>query len=47
MAALTRKWLPGASHDTESMAQALFLENDYWEKMTASISRGIAQAFKG
>lgn len=33
--------------ETESMAEALFLERDYWDKMTVAVANGIATAFKG
>lgn len=29
------------------MGEALFLEKDYWEKMSVAITNGIAKAFKG
>lgn len=47
MAALCRKWFPGREPDAEAMGEALFLEKDYWEKMSVAITNGIAKAFKG
>jgi N-acetylmuramoyl-L-alanine amidase len=29
------------------MAEALFLEQDYWEKMATAVANGIARAFRG
>jgi hypothetical protein len=31
----------------DSLGQALFLESDYWEKMSVAVTNGIAKAFKG
>lgn len=47
MAALSRKWFPGREVDVTSMGEALFLETDFWEKMTMAVNNGIAKAFKG
>jgi len=41
------KWFPGREATVESMAEALFLENDYWEKMTVAVGNGVAKAFGG
>ena len=29
------------------MGEALWLEKDYWEKMSLAVSNGIAKAFRG
>lgn len=47
MVALSRKWFPQRELDAESMGEALWLEEDYWKKMTISVQNGIAKAFKG
>jgi hypothetical protein len=47
MAALSRRWFPGRGVTAESMGEALFLEQDYWEKMSVAVTNGIARAFKG
>lgn len=44
---LSLRWFPGRAVDGESMAEALFLERDYWEKMSVAVANGIARAFKG
>ncbi|WP_034633363.1 DUF6890 family protein [Maridesulfovibrio bastinii] len=41
------KWFPGREIDTDSMSEALFLEKDYWEKMSVAVCNGIAKAFRG
>ncbi|MEI3478224.1 MAG: hypothetical protein V8Q84_02955 [Bilophila sp.] len=33
--------------DLDSMAEAVFLETDYWEKMQIAVANGIAKAFRG
>lgn len=45
--ALSRKWFPGRPLDGDCMAEALYLETDYWEKMKLAVANGIATAFKG
>lgn len=42
---LCRKWFPGREIDVECMAEAIFLERDYWEKMNIAVANGIAKAF--
>jgi hypothetical protein len=44
---LSSRWFPGRKISPESMGEALFLENDYWEKMSIAVQNGIAKAFKG
>ncbi|EPR43141.1 hypothetical protein dsx2_2501 [Desulfovibrio sp. X2] len=46
-AALSRRWFPSRAVDSESMAEALFLEKDHWEKMAVAVANGIAKAFRG
>lgn len=45
--ALHTKWMPGQKMTTESMGTALFLEKDFWEKMSIAVTNGIAKAMKG
>ncbi|BCS89964.1 DUF6890 family protein [Pseudodesulfovibrio sediminis] len=45
--ALHQKWMPGQETSTESMGTALFLEKEYWDKMSIAITNGIAKAMKG
>lgn len=47
MHAFARKWFPGREMSEDSLAEALFLETDYWEKMSVAVANGIAKAFKG
>jgi hypothetical protein len=47
MAAFSRRWFPGREVTTKSMAEALFLEKDYWEKQQIAVTNGVARAFKG
>ncbi|WP_372341083.1 DUF6890 family protein [Nitratidesulfovibrio vulgaris] len=45
--ALSRRWFPTRAVDTESMAEALWLERRHWENMGAAVASGIVKAFKG
>ncbi|WP_418720386.1 DUF6890 family protein [Bilophila wadsworthia] len=45
--ALSHKWFPARDVDQDSMAEAVFLEADYWEKMQIAVANGIAKAFRG
>jgi hypothetical protein len=47
MAVLAKKWLPGQPLTARSMGQAVWLESDFWEKMSIAVCNGIAKAFKG
>lgn len=47
MAVLARKWLPGEPLTARTMGRALWIEKDYWEKMSVAVCNGIARAFKG
>jgi hypothetical protein len=47
MAVLSRKWFPGREPDAQAMGEALYLEKDYWEKMSVAVANGIGKAFKG
>ena len=40
-----RKHFPGREIDVQCMAEAVFLERDYWEKMTVAVANGIGKAF--
>jgi hypothetical protein len=46
MRAFSHKWFPGRDVTTRSMAEALFLENDFWEKQRVAVANGVATAFK-
>lgn len=46
MLAYQQKWLPQCKVTTESLAQALFLENDSFEKNQVAINNGICLFFK-
>ncbi|WP_035075176.1 DUF6890 family protein [Maridesulfovibrio zosterae] len=41
------RWFPGQEVTEESMAEALWLEQDFWEKMSVAVSNGISKAFRG
>jgi len=45
--ALTAKWFPDATPTPTTMGRAMWLEKDYWEKMTVAVGNGVAKAFKG
>ena len=47
MVALSLRWFPGRNLSEESMGEALWLEKDYWEKMSMAVANGIAKAFRG
>ena len=47
MTVLAMRWLPGRPLTVRTMGQALWLEKDYWEKMSIAVTNGIARAFKG
>lgn len=47
VAMLVRKWLPGEAITAQTMAEAMVMEKDYWEKMTAAVTNGVAKAFNG
>jgi hypothetical protein len=42
---LVKKWLPGEPVTTETMTQAIWLEQDYWEKHQRATANGIALVF--
>tara|TARA_R110002050_G_scaffold57423_3_gene128949 strand:+ start:91903 stop:92040 length:138 start_codon:yes stop_codon:yes gene_type:complete len=41
MKCLVGHWLPGQSMTENSMAEALYLEQRYWENMSNAIANGI------
>jgi hypothetical protein len=43
---LCRRYFPGREIDVQCMAEAVFLERDYWKKMTVAVANGIAKAFR-
>ena len=47
MVALSLHWFPQRELSEESMGEALWLEKDYWEKMSMAVANGIAKAFRG
>jgi len=44
--ALSHRYFPGRPVTGRSMAEALFLEQDFWRKMGVAVANGIALAFK-
>lgn len=46
MLAYKQKWLPQSEVTTESLAQALFLENDSFEKQQIAVNNGICKFFE-
>ena len=46
MLAYKQKWLPQCEVSTESLAQALFLENDSFERNQISVANGIGKFFE-
>ena len=47
MVALSFRWFPQRDLSKESMGEALWLDKDYWEKMSVAVANGIAKAFRG
>ncbi|HDL7645876.1 TPA: hypothetical protein PXO92_002488 [Yersinia enterocolitica] len=47
MLILRRHYLPGEDDSPQSLASAAWLDNRYWENMSAAINNGIVRAFKG
>ena len=47
MTALSRKWFPMFEPDAQTMGEAIWLENDHWEKMSIAVANGIAKSIKG
>ncbi len=41
---LVQKWFPGAAVTETSIAEAMFLENRYWENMGNAITNGIRKS---
>ncbi len=46
MRVFSHKWFPGRDVTIRSMAEAQFLENDFWEKQRLAVAAGVAMAFK-
>jgi len=44
MKCLVEHWLPGQMLDEDTMAEALYLEQRYWENMSNAIAKGFKQA---
>jgi len=38
LAVFVRKWFPGRAIDVDAMAEAQYLEWDYWQKMSKTIN---------
>ncbi|HCE5112906.1 TPA: hypothetical protein NKO82_004554 [Vibrio parahaemolyticus] len=47
MLAWRRKWLPSETDSEENLARAIWLEQQYWEKMQVATANGVAKAFSG
>ncbi|WP_407681415.1 DUF6890 family protein [Pseudodesulfovibrio profundus] len=41
-----RKWFGERPVTEQSLGEALFLENDYWERMKVAVNNGILTALK-
>ena len=46
MFAYQKKWFPQCEVTTENLAQALFLENDSFERNQVSVANGIGKFFE-
>lgn len=47
MSTLANHWLPNCPPDEETMARALWLEKEYWQRMRVCVANGVARAFSG
>jgi hypothetical protein len=47
MLALRQRWIPRANDSTESLAMAVWLEENDREKQTIAVANGIGKAFSG
>jgi len=47
MIALTKHYLPGQAINTQNMAEAVWLDQRYWQNMRVATANGINQAFSG
>ncbi|WP_296059607.1 hypothetical protein [uncultured Amphritea sp.] len=47
MRVLSLRWFPTIEPTEDSMAEAIWLENSYWERHSVAVANGIAKAFKG
>lgn len=47
MTLLVHKWMPGQGVTAQTLGEAMLMEKDYWEKMTAAITNGVVKAFNG
>ena len=45
--ALRRHYLPNEDDEPQSLAMAAWLDNHYWENLSAAVNNGIVKAFKG
>jgi len=44
---LVSKWFPGTEPEGDILGKALYLENEYWERMEASVANGASVAISG
>ncbi|WP_181377709.1 DUF6890 family protein [Limnobaculum xujianqingii] len=44
---LRRHYLPDEPDDIDSLARAIWLDSEYWEKMRIAVGNGIALALSG
>ncbi|HIH4872902.1 DUF6890 family protein [Klebsiella aerogenes] len=44
---LRRRYLPGEPDDEESLARAIWLDNQHWKNMSIAVNNGIVKALKG
>ncbi|WP_428984544.1 DUF6890 family protein [Raoultella lignicola] len=44
---LRRRYLPSEPDDEESIARAIWLDNQYWKNMSVAVNNGIVKALKG
>ncbi|MGR6871174.1 DUF6890 family protein [Pseudomonas sp. HK3] len=43
---LLQKWLPNEPETNRNFAKALYLENQYWQRMSLAVSKGINVFFE-
>lgn len=44
---MAERWFPRERVSLETMAKALWLEEDYWEKFRRHVAAGVSLAFNG
>ncbi|WP_420588227.1 DUF6890 family protein [Bacterioplanoides sp.] len=45
--ALAQHWFPGSDLSEETMARALWMEKECWQRMQKAVANGVARAFSG